>query len=152
MKCENRSRTTCSRFHRLHSESNLACRGGLRGSTRSSRAAHTISKSKRRIRWHCSCRITLITSTLFSGSCGHVHPCCRSCLRKRTTTSPKKHRSKAAEQQRGVQKIIDHFHNLPLDLRLRNSDNLSGAPGAPVHSYADIRIHENVCRMCVWRG
>ena len=27
VKCEKRSRTTCSRFHRLHSESNLACGG-----------------------------------------------------------------------------------------------------------------------------
>ena len=41
VKCENRSRTTCSRFHRLHSESNLACGCGLWGSTRSSRAAHS---------------------------------------------------------------------------------------------------------------
>ena len=39
--CENRSRTTCSRFDRLHSESNLTCGCGLWGSTRSSRAAHS---------------------------------------------------------------------------------------------------------------
>ena len=31
--CENWSRTTCSRFHRLHSESTLACGGGLWGNT-----------------------------------------------------------------------------------------------------------------------
>ena len=35
--CENRSKTTCSRFHRLHSESNLACGSGL---------SHTLSKEK----------------------------------------------------------------------------------------------------------
>ena len=82
--CENKSRTTCSRFHRLHSESNLACGGGLWGSTRSSRAAHSplptrcqntptlacgsgphAVKRKKRTR-----RITLITSTIFSWICG----------------------------------------------------------------------------------
>ena len=39
--CENRSRRTCSGFHRLHSESNLACVCGLWGSKRSSRAAYS---------------------------------------------------------------------------------------------------------------
>ena len=38
--CEKRSRTTCSRFHRLHSESTLAC-GRDCGAARSSRAAHS---------------------------------------------------------------------------------------------------------------
>ena len=53
VKCENRSRTTCSRFHRMHSESNLAC--GRDCAARSSRAAHSplttrSQKKKKRIR------------------------------------------------------------------------------------------------------
>ena len=51
------------------------------------------------------------------GGCGHVHPCCRSCLCKRTTT-PKMHRSKAAEQH------FDDFNNLLLDLWHWHSHNL----------------------------
>ena len=45
---ENGSRTTCSGFHRLHSESNLACGGGLWGSTLFACSpqppSHTLSK------------------------------------------------------------------------------------------------------------
>ena len=48
MKCENRSRTTCSRFHRLHSESTLACGGGLWcntcGTCRPQPPSHTLTK------------------------------------------------------------------------------------------------------------
>ena len=51
MKCENRSRTTCSRFHRLHSESTLACGSGLWGNTcgtcRPQPPSHTLSKEKK---------------------------------------------------------------------------------------------------------
>ena len=69
VKCENKSRTTCSRFHRLHSESNLACGGRLlgqhvrnalptarqpsrvgedSGAARSSRAAHSPALTKKK--------------------------------------------------------------------------------------------------------
>ena len=50
VKCENKSRTTCSRFHRLHSESTLACGCGLWGNTcgtcRPQLPSHTLSKEK----------------------------------------------------------------------------------------------------------
>ena len=82
--CENRSRTTCS----------LALR--IEPRTRSSRAAHSPLPT----RW----------SPQHSApeGCGHVHPCCRSCLCKRTPTL-QKHWSKAAEQQHGGQKWKDAF-------------------------------------------
>ena len=108
VKCEIRSRTTCSRFHSLHSESNLACGGGLWSSTRSLRAAHSplstrCQKKKTHsltlilqnhlyhlnilhlVLWH----IHVLLSRVHHGKYVHVHPCCRlSPVRALQTTSP----------------------------------------------------------------
>ena len=114
--CENKSRTTCSRFHRLHSESNLACGSGLWGSTRSLRAAHSPSPHAVKRKKHS---LTL----LLQNHLDHLNILLLGVVGTSTRAVARAFASEPQPLQKTLvksclttrrSKIIDHFHNLLL--------------------------------------
>ena len=117
VKCENRSRTTCSRFHRLHSESTLACGGGLWGNTcgtcRPQPPSHTLSKEKKTHSLSKSLQRSAPGSVVpehpRSAQFVHVHPCCRlTPVRALRTTSP----TQSATGSVASDRTLDHLNSL----------------------------------------
>ena len=102
---ENGSRTTCSGFHRLHSESKIACGGGLWGSTLFACSpqppSHTLSKYANTRVW----RWTVGQHTLFACSPQPLSTRCQKKKKDSLTLLPQNH--------------LDHFNNLHLDLWYR---------------------------------